>query len=310
MDSKKSSLPLEIGAVIVLYFPSPILLRRLLNSLNGEVTKIFVVDNTPEIGLDWLSNHWFVSENLHISYLPLGENYGIAKAQNVGIEHAMQQGCTHVVLFDQDSAAPLGMINKLLLAEQFLLTKSLNVGSVGPLIWDEKTKECAKAIRFKGLRVEKIEISPASTEPVSSSSIIASGSLIRVDVLNKVGLMREDLFIDWVDIEWCMRASKLGFTHYIIPNAIMKHSIGDEFVTVGKKNIVLHSDVRNYYIVRNACHLLLSAEIDKKWRFYIFSRIPFWMILYTLTSKSKLKSFKILLRACFDGISGRLGKAF
>ncbi len=302
--------PNRVGAIIVLYFPNLSLLERLLNGLQNEVDEIFVIDNTPINAVDWLSSEWFLTKQYQVNYHPLGDNRGIGRAQNIGIELAISNQCSHVILFDQDSAIPPNMIKNLLIAEQLLLDKSVHLGSVGPLFLDEKTGDYSKAIRHGQLFTHKIDISPLDTNPVRADYLIASGSLMRTPILQTIGLMREDLFIDWVDIEWGLRANSLGYSHFIIPQAIMRHSIGDEFVSVGSRKINLHSDTRNYYIVRNACHLLLDSKINRKWRVNIAFKIPLYVIFYTLTSNSRIHSLKQLLRACFDGLSGKLGKAF
>lgn len=302
--------PHRIGAIVVLYFPDLSLLERLLSGLQSEVDEIYVIDNTPKKLVDWLSYEWFLEKQFSVCYQSLGDNFGIAKAQNIGIELAMSSQCSHVILFDQDSAIPPNMIKELLVSEQLLLDRSVLLGSVGPLFLDEKTGDYAKAIRHGPLFINKIDISPLDTNPVRADYLIASGSLIRTHILQAAGLMREDLFIDWVDIEWGLRANSLGYSHFINPRAIMRHSIGDEFVSVGSRKINLHSDIRNYYIVRNAFHLMLDSKINRNWRLNIAFKIPLYVIFYTLTSNSKIHALKQLLRACLDGFSGKLGKAF
>ena len=44
--------------------------------------------------------------------------------------------------------------------------------------------------------------------------LIPSGCLIPMSVLDKMGGMRDDLFIDYVDIEWGLLASHHGFQSY------------------------------------------------------------------------------------------------
>jgi rhamnosyltransferase len=124
--------------------------------------------------------------------------------------------------------------------------------------------------------------------------------------------MREELFIDWVDIEWGLRAENFGCKHFMIPQAVMYHSIGDEFISTGTREINLHNDVRNYYIVRNACYLLRDPSLNWRWRVNILGKIPMYLLFYSFfsTGKSRTKSFALLLRACSDGFHSRLGKAF
>lgn len=302
----------NIAAIIVTYYPTEVLLRRLLLSVCNEAGRVYIVDNTPAADVSWMSSHWLLRECFDANYQSLGDNLGIAKAQNVGIDAAIKDGYDHVIFFDQDSAPPKGMVQRLLAAEVKLLAANIKVGSVGPLFLDEKTGHYSRAIRHQGLRLHKIEISDKEAEPVAADYLIASGSLIRVSVLQEAGLMREELFIDWVDIEWGLRAASFGCKHFIVPDAVMLHSIGDEFVSIGKTPINLHNDVRNYYIVRNACHLLLDSSVRWQWRLNILFKIPKYVIFYSLTSlsKNRTRAFRLLIRACFDGFSGQLGKAF
>lgn len=52
--------------------------------------------------------------------------------------------------------------------------------------------------------------------------------LIRRSVFERVGVLDERLFIDYVDTEWCLRCAAQGITVRIIPAASMTHSIGDK----------------------------------------------------------------------------------
>lgn len=305
-----SAIDSKIAAIVVLYLPDEALLDRLLNSLRGVVSDIFVIDNTPSDKVTWISVHWFLLKNHHVVYRWLGDNYGIAKAQNIGIKLAIDNSCDHVILFDQDSALSKGMVDKLLVEEQALLACGVNVGSVGPVFIDEKTGEYAKVIRSGLFFINRLRVKNNDVIPTQADYLIASGSLIRMAVLEEVGLMCESLFIDWVDIEWALRAGSLGYLHFVIPKAVMLHSIGDDYVNTGVRKINLHSDTRNYYIVRNACHLMFDSKIGNRWRINIALKIPLWVMFYTLTSESKFKSFKRLLRACFDGFTHRLGRYF
>jgi rhamnosyltransferase len=305
-----STLDSKIAAIVILYLPDEALLDRLLNSLHGTVSELFIIDNTPNDKVTWVSIDWFVLKNHDVVYHPLGDNYGIAKAQNVGIELAINHNCDHVILFDQDSAASPEMIEKLLLEEQSLLANGINVGSVGPAFIDEKTREYAKVIRHGNVFVNRISVTNNDIKPIQADYLIASGSLIRAAVLQEVGLMCEGLFIDWVDIEWALRAGNLGYLHFVIPKAVMLHSIGDKYVNVGGRTINLHNDIRNYYIVRNACNLILNPIMGRRFRTNVLLKIPAYVLFYTLASRSRFASLKLLLRACVDGFSGRLGKAF
>lgn len=303
---------MNIAAIVVTYFPDAELLARLLRALQAEGLRIYIVDNTPAGGVDWLNQEWFVARQFDLTFHPLGDNFGIAKAQNVGIALADAAGCSDVILFDQDSAPSPGMVGKLAQARKTLTDTGVQVGAVGPLLFDEKYKKYVPGIRHAGMLVRKVLPEPGARAPLAVDYLIASGALMEIAALRQVGLMREELFIDWVDIEWGLRAGHFGRKHFMIPDAVMFHSIGDDFVAAGNTNINLHNDVRNYYIVRNACYLLCDRALNWRWRLSIVGKIPMYVVFYTVfsTGKSRLKSLGLLLRACVHGFTGRVGKAF
>lgn len=296
-----------IGAVIVLFHPDLEVLERLLVSLNGQVDRVLTIDNTP--GSSVSMTPFLGRFPLSISYIPLGDNKGVGEAQNVGIREAISIGCSHVLLLDQDSALPPDMVAKLIAAESELLKAGMKVASVGPQYRDEKTGIPSFAVRYRVISVRKISLDPLSNVPVETDILIASGSIIRSATLQSVGLMRSELFIDFVDTEWALRARSSGYKCFCIPNAIMMHSVGDASVEVFGKSVYLHSELRKYYRLRNAVYLLRLSSMGKNWRSYILRWIPYYLLLSLYTSENKLQSAWLLVRALWDGLRGKLGQA-
>lgn len=294
-----------VAAVIVLYNPDFPLLDRLLRSITGQVDKVFVIDNTPGSCATFGSRLNEYQSN--ISYIPLGDNKGIAAAQNIGIRASLSEGYSHVLLLDQDSSPPLDMVNELLAGERTLLESGKKVAAVGPIFIDEKNGETSRAIRHGWFHVNKIQIDLDTAIPVEADYLISSGSLIRTSVLLELGTMLEELFIDWVDIEWGLRARHAGSKSYIIPSAVMRHSIGDTCVHVIGKNINLHNDIRNYYIVRNSTYLLRVKSMGWKWRSITILKLPQYVCFYSWHSRTRWDSFCLLCRALSDGIRGNVG---
>jgi rhamnosyltransferase len=299
----------KVAAVIVLYLPSENLLLRLLQSLQGTVKQICVIDNTPTQQMTWVDCYWFDSHGFKVQYQALGDNMGIAKAQNVGIEMAIQNGCDHVILFDQDSEASPGMVSTLLAEEHMLLSQGIKVGSVGPAYIDEKTGDYAPAITQGFLFIKRIPIHAGDVKPINVDCLIASGALIRTEVLQNVGFMLDAFFIDWVDIEWSLRAGRAQYSHYMVTKTVMSHSIGDDYVNVGSRKVPMHNDIRKFYIIRNACNLMLNPKIKLARKFDTGYKIFAYTAIYLATSPKKINMCKLLCRAATDGFLGRLGKA-
>lgn len=300
----------KTAAIIVLYVPNEASLIKLFKSLVGAVDGVFVIDNTPSELVKWVRLEWFVSQGLDVKLVELGENLGIAKAHNIGIDLAIKAQCDHVILFDQDSEASPGMVDTLLAEEQRLLSQGVRVGSVGPAFIDQKTGAYAAAIKQGFFFNNRIAIKASDAQPISVDFLISSGSLIRIAVLQDVGLMLEELFIDWVDIEWALRATNMSqYKHFMLPKAVMHHNIGDDLLNVGVRRINIHNDIRKYYIIRNACYLTVNTKMKFKWRANTAMKIPAFWLVYLISSKNKFGLVKLLFKALADGLAGRLGKA-
>ena len=297
-----------VAAIVVLYHPDRNALHGLMRSLEGQVDVIFVVDNTPDNEL--LPEEELLPGNLKvpIHYTAQGENTGIAAAQNTGIRQALAGAASHIILFDQDSVPAAGMVQALLSAESALIHEGLRVAAVGPVSIDERDGSVFPVVRYSFLGLRTITVDLSNSTAVEAHFLMASGCLIRASVLSTVGMMREDLFIDWVDNEWGLRARNMGLRCYVVPEARMTHRVGDGVVSILGKPVHLHTETRNYYLLRNAIYLMRARTMGLRWKLSFLPRLPFYLVIYPLLAKHKLRHFATLLRALLDGMHGRLGR--
>lgn len=299
---------MNVISIIVLYNPSLVLLKRLYMSLYKQVNSIIFIDNSENISIKKDVKKWLnESFSININYIDLYKNYGIAYAQNRGIEFAKRLGARFVLLLDQDSALPRNMVSDVMMVYKNLVSDGHKVATVGPSFLDEKTNELAKIIRHRNLRVHKSIPNQLQSFEIADY-VISSGSLIPVEVLNEVGDMNEKLFIDWVDIEWGMRAKLHGYASYVTPKVIMRHSIGDEYINFGNKNINLHTDFRNYFIVRNSIYLSLYSKLPLNFKLIQLGKVPLYILFYSYHSKRRLYSLGLLIKAVTDGIFRNMDK--
>ena len=303
----------QIGAIIVTYLPNEKLLKRALQNLIGQVKKIYLIDNTPQEALQnfgWLDQGWLAQFGPAIDYAAQGENLGIASAQNIGIEKALADHMTDLLFFDQDSMPPQELGQHLIHAREQLERNGLRVGAIGPLILDEKSNEPSPIIQSGKFWVYGYQPQMGLADPIPAEYIISSGSLIAATTIKSVGPMLSKLFIDWVDVEWGQRAQKRGDQNFVLPTVVMRHSIGDDFVRLGKKVINLHSDLRNFYIMRNAAYLVFHYRFQLAWQVTVLLKLPVYIFFFTLHAKGrKIVAFKVLLRALVLGLVGKLGPA-
>lgn len=303
-SSRRHSEPASVAAVVVLYHPQTVVLARLLDSVASQVEKVFVVDNTPGRSKEMPVS--LARAGCAFAYRANGVNQGLARAQNIGIAKALEEDYTHVLLLDQDSALPDGAVDGLLTAEASLLRAGQSVAAVGPIFIDEKTGVRSRGVRGRRLRLRWFSIPAEERNPVEADYLIASGSLIRSSVLRQVGLMRDELFIDWVDTEWSYRANHAGHKTYIVPTVVMRHSIGDSTATLMGRHLNLHSPARNYYIVRNAMYLLRDRRMGLSWRMTMVFYIPKYILVHGWLSQSPVRSMLQMLRAMWEGLAGTM----
>lgn len=299
---------MSVIATVVLFNPNLALLKRLYKSLYHQVDSIIFSDNSEDNSIKEDVKNW-INQLIQsdIIYLDLHKNHGIAYAQNRGIEVAKECGARFVLLLDQDSALPNTMVSDLISVYERLLHTNHKVATVGPSFLDEKSNVLARIIRYDKIGIQKI-IPDESKDFERAHHIISSGSLIPIKVLNEVGMMKESLFIDMVDTEWCIRAKLYGYDSFVAPKTIMRHSIGDEFVSVGQRKVNLHSDFRNYFIIRNSVYVILYERISLNFRIAQLLRVPLHILFYSYHSKRRLYSLGLLTKAVIDGILKNMGK--
>lgn len=294
-----SDLP-RIAGIIVSFKPDIEVLRRLVEVALDQVDDLVIVDNGTEVGPAF-SKH----ENLQI--ISLGDNFGIAAAQNLGIARARALGASHVLLLDQDSLPGDRMVASLLAAMQRQEAAGIRVACVGPNYRDERHGNAKPFVRLKGLRFVR-QHCEANGAIVEVDFLIASGCLVPLSVLDEVGPMVDELFIDYVDIEWCLRASSKGYRSFGVCSATMGHALGDTAVKLGGRVVPVHTALRQYYNVRNAVWLCQQSFVSSRWRMALAARLAQYFIFYGLFAAPRLLRLGMMMRGFGDGLFNRMGK--
>lgn len=302
---------MRVHAVVVTYLPDAALLHELLVALSPQVECVFVVDNTPQADAR-VENQLLALRLPNLQLTRLGENLGIARALNVGAERALQAGATHVLLSDQDSLPLPDMVAGLLRAAQELTARGVRVGAVGPTFTDMHTGITFPFQAHVPGRLFYGHVCTSAERPlVEALSLITSGILIPATVWNAVGPMREDFFIDHVDIEWSHRARVAGYKLYGTVYAIMAHRMGDAQLRVwyfGWRSESAYSPLRVYYRMRNFVVLCKLDFISTRWKlrngWYTFG-VAYSQVLF---GHSRLRALRMALRGLWDGLRGRMGR--
>ena len=297
-----------ISAVIVTYNPNEDTFIRQINSLINEVDFIVFVDNGSRNAINLqaiIENSFDEIWKNKISFLKNNENLGLGKSQNIGIDFAISLKSTDVLILDHDSIIDKDFCISLLSDRNKLENLGHKIGAIGPIYYNELTKEVYPITKFNGPFIERIKI---DNLPKEATFIIASGSLISVESIKIIGKMNEDLFIDYVDVEWCFRSKNLGFEIFVSPSARMKHEIGDKRGVFFGRTISIHSPLRRYYLTRNSIFMLKSKYIPFGYKLREASINIFRIIVLLLTQPQKMKYLSCFVFGFKDGINNDYGK--
>ncbi|MEQ1109499.1 glycosyltransferase family 2 protein [Acinetobacter seifertii] len=286
-----------IFSVIVTFNPSENIFLLVRKLVEQNVLPIIVDNGSKDFNFSDLI------DNPNIYFIGLDSNLGIASAQNIGIKKALELGAEYILFFDQDSVIYDGFVRDIVDDYQLILRRNSKIGAVGPRFIDGKNNFYYKAISVSkyGLRV-KYNVSEI-TKPFNSILLISSGSLISVNTLKKVGLMKDKYFIDYVDTEWCMRAEALGYKNYMSSKAIMRHTIGDNIRQTKYFTMPIHSSFRRYYIIRNSFYMLKEPHIPNIFVLHqlVINVIHQFLIIYMVKGR-RLEYMKSFINGFKDGL--------
>lgn len=249
----------SVVAVISSYKPAASLVDHV-RALIVQVSLVVVADDgsgpTASSVLDRL-------EDLGAHVLRRTSNDGIASTLNAGIAQARDTYAADWVLtLDQDTALPGDYVERLLSTAREALAAGLEVGAVS------YARQNGQSVAVTGAR-NGFDL---AYDPMQS------GLLIPTSTFDAVGMLREDLFIDWVDSEFNERMAAAGLLTLTAGGTNIDHSLGEmRPLSVGGRPVVrggrqlsvaYHPPVRAYYIARNG---LLVARRS-------IVRAPHWTI--------------------------------
>ncbi|VXB83642.1 dTDP-rhamnosyl transferase RfbF [Pseudomonas sp. 8AS] len=285
----------NVFAVLVTYNPIFPKLIALLQSLRAADVVCCVVDNSA--GIDFSA----VSGLCHL--VLLGDNKGIATAQNIGIETCLAQGAERIVFFDQDS-----VISERLIAELVDAFKDPEVKISAPVFFNESQGFEYPLVDVRACGTVRKRSVNSFSEAIDVSTVISSGTMVDASVFSIVGCMDERLFIDYVDTEWCLRCMREGISIRVNPRASMLHSIGDQSLRFRFFVVPVHSPLRRYYRIRNSLLLLRLRHVPLLYSLREIALNHFHQLVILLFLRDRYQYLRYCALAIRDGIKGVSGR--
>lgn len=279
----------RIAGVVILYNPRPDFVDNILLYL-ADIDKLYAIDNSEQ---SYHEHETKLSSFPKIVYIPKKENLGIAKALNVGAEHAMRDGYDFLLTMDQDSKVTPNMINAMLACLDS--HKRAEIGIIAP-------RQVYTSFHDQRINKPCDEILTTMT----------SGNLLNLKAYKAVGPFLDKLFIDFVDHEYCMRLKMNGFRIIQANNAVLNHSLGSvtEYRLLWKRFALgNHPPLRRYYITRNKFYLY--DHYRKHFPDYFrpfFKYIMYEVLTILLYEENKLGKLRMIVKGYHDNKKGIYGK--
>lgn len=263
------------GAICVVFNP---IVEDFLDNLKRYAPffqELIVIDNSNHINYDLL--HQLIPiEN--VTYVPLEKNEGIGRAQNIAMGY-LSNFIDKICFFDQDSWASEEDLNE--------VTTLLSMHSTYGLL--------ALSTEYS-LHLDKSRI-------IEVDEVISSGSIILREVFEHLGGFDEDLFIDFVDYEFCWRMRKAGYRIGIVAGTQLTHQVNSPQIY----KHTISAPFRDYYVFRNAIVLLKQNRVFNRSNYVVgllIKRIVFEFVF----NRKKIKRMGFINRGIYDGIKGKDGE--
>lgn len=269
------------AAIIVLYKQNNDILKIVVEQLKKHKIELIIVDNNESDDVRKIIE-------LPI-YHPNFNNKGLGEALNQGVSIAENLNFEYVLLLDQDS----------LMSDDYLEYYTREIAN--------KSKQDRKVIFGANFSDRKINREQVVNN--KKNYLITSGSIFSINSYKEIGPFKSELFIDYIDIEWCARAVNIfGYDLRLISEISINHSIGDNVRKLFNKYIFLHQPERDYYIIRNFYYVFRLNYIDKKYKLLELVKTLMRTILYIAYSNNKIKHAKYIVKGHVDGLKKRYGR--
>lgn len=284
----------SVCAVIVAYHPDLAFPQRV-EHIARHAGHVVVVDNRSSP--DAVTMLRRLAESPRVSLVENSANLGVATALNQGMNWAKRHGYEWILLFDQDTTPFYSFAEEMLRIAATVANRIDNF-IIGPNYVDTNTKRL-------GYR-NASGFSHAWTEV---RSLQTSGTLLSMAAFDRVGPFCDKLFIDGVDVEYCLRARSIGYKIIRISKPLMLHTYGlkrrHRFLwrVVWPTN---HAPARRYFVTRNLVYTLRRHGIrEPGWAVSSVLRLAKLMILIVFFENRRASSFSFMARGIWDGLRSK-----
>jgi rhamnopyranosyl-N-acetylglucosaminyl-diphospho-decaprenol beta-1,3/1,4-galactofuranosyltransferase len=301
----------SVASVTVAYNGAQVLPRQIeaLSRQTHPLREIIVVDNASTDGTAAM----LAQRYPQVTVLRMPENLGAAGGWAAGLaQAALENGHDWVWTFDQDSVPGTDSLARLLGGIDSPNGAQAEVGMIAPMAVHEETRTYYPPLFWHDGFVRPT--AEQMREPLWYADLVmASGSLVRREVVERIGLPRADFFMDFSDYEYSLRARAHGYKIAVVPGAELGHEVGNarRVRLPGQHRLwTSYAPWREYYNSRNMAYAawhLYPTQGTKKFMLKHLARHAGAVLLF---SSRKAACLRKMMQGFWDGCRGNLGIRF
>jgi GT2 family glycosyltransferase len=253
--------------------------------------RVIVLDNASSDGTEQAIRASFPAASI----LLLERNLGYAGNNNLGIEAALKQGADWVFVLNEDTLLAPDCISSLVEAG----SKQNRIGIVGPMVYHNDEPDIIQSAggqlsdTWRAWHRGQNEPDRGQFPTVQQVDWISGCAImVRRAVIEQLGALDSRFFYYWEETEWCLRASRHGWTILHVPQAKLWHK--------GVQRDYRPGPSVTYYSTRN--HFLLLAKHHAPLRAWLAAWSDTLRTLISWTVKPKWRSMRAHRNAMWQGM--------
>jgi hypothetical protein len=232
---------------------------------------IIVVDNGSTDQSADAIERWG-KDGCQVEVLRNAHNLGFIRGSNIGMKRAIENEPPYILLLNNDTVVTPTFLEALVTVAE----RNDDIGIVGPKVYqydEDRMFDAAgtRAIIWLGqpfLR-GRDEIDQGQYDQEEDMPYITGCALlVKCSVIERIGLMDEDYFNYFDDMDWGVRARQAGYRLVYVPQAVIRHK--------GSKAIGFGSPFYYYHMMRSR---ILFVRKHISWIPFFFCFLPY-IVLY------------------------------
>jgi GT2 family glycosyltransferase len=284
-----------LALITVLYNSNPVL-PDFISSISKQTYsdyKLYIVDNSAnKITVNLIEELVAANKISSYKYVDSGSNVGVARGNNIGIEHAVKDGCSKLLFLNND----------IVFEQNYLFENMVNLSTTSNMVAPKLFYFDSNLIWYAGGKISKIRSlgvhfgyrKPENGKYNNAQYVGYAATcflLVNKEVISSIGVMDEKYFAYYDDVDFVYRATKNGFKLWYEPSLTIQHK--ESFSTGGDKSLFYI-----YYSNRNKIYFInkhYKGVIKYVALMYVFLSRTYFYLKFNKSQKEKM------LQAIKDG---------